>query len=154
MNHIIKQADAVLLGYPLEYANIQKSTRKNNLNFYTRITRPNGPAMTWSMHAMGHLDIGGEPSIDLFNKTYIPYIRKPFYVWNEYMDGVKNGASNFITGAGGFLQLIMYGFAGIRLHADRLTIENPTLPPETNKLKLNGSDTHFLSNCLFFFIMT
>lgn len=135
---IIKQADVVLLGYPLQYANIQKTTRRNNLNLYSNLTRRNGPAMTWSMHAIGFLDIGEQPTDELFDKTYLPYIRKPFYVWNEYVDGVPNGASNFITGAGGFLQLILYGYAGIRLNADALTIENPTLPPHTNKLTLNG----------------
>lgn len=136
LNTIIKQADVVLLGYPLQYANIQKSTRRNNLNLYTNVTRRNGPAMTWSMHAIGYLDIDEEPSNELFFRTYTPYIRKPFYVWNEYVD--DNGASNFITGAGGFLQLILFGYAGIRLNTDSLTIKNPMLPPYTNKLKLNG----------------
>lgn len=94
--------------------------------------------MTWSMHAIGHLDVDELPSEELFNRTFVPYIRTPFYVWNEYVDGVSGGASNFITGAGGFLQLIMYGYAGIRINADSLTIEKPTLPPRTIKLKLNG----------------
>lgn len=134
----IKQADVVLLGYPLQYANVQKTTRKNNLILYENVTRSNGPAMTWSMDAIGYLDVNILPTEQLFNRTFIPYIRKPFYVWNEYVVGVKDGASNFITGAGGFLQLIMYGYAGIRINADSLTVKNPVLPPKINKLKLNG----------------
>lgn len=134
----IKQADVGLLGYPLHYANVNERTRRNNLHFYGNVTRKNGPAMTWSMHAIGHLDIGEVPSKELFDRTYVPYVRRPFYVWNEYVDGVLDGASNFITGAGGFLQLIMYGYAGIRINADSLTIERSTLPPQTHKLKLNG----------------
>lgn len=141
----IKQADVALLGYPLQYANVNKSTRRNNLQFYGNVTRPNGPAMTWSMHAIGHLDIDELPSEEVFRRTYVPYIRRPFYVWNEYVDGVLDGASNFITGAGGFLQLIMYGYAGIRINAHSLTIEKSTLPPQTTKLKLNGElATRFL----------
>lgn len=134
----IKQADVALLGYPLQYANINARTRRNNLKFYENVTRKNGPAMTWSMHAIGHLDIDELPTEEFFNRTFASYIRKPFYVWNEYVDGVTDGASNFITGAGGFLQLIMYGYAGIRINADSLTIERSTLPPRTSKLKLNG----------------
>lgn len=138
----IKQADVALLGYPLQYANVNQSTRRNNLKFYGNVTRKNGPAMTWSMHAIGHLDIDELPSDELFNRTYVPYVRAPFYVWNEYVNGVSGGASNFLTGAGGFLQLIMYGYAGIRINADSLTIERATLPPQTERLKLNGELIH------------
>lgn len=136
----IKQADVTLLGYPLQYANIRASTRRNNLEFYENVTRPSGPAMTWSMHAMGQLDLGMAPTKQLFNRSYAPYIKKPFYVWTEngISDG-KVGAKNFLTGAGGFLQLIMYGYAGIRINATSMTITHPTLPPNTKQLKLNGS---------------
>lgn len=144
----IKQADVALLGYPLQYANVNESTRRNNLVFYGKVTRETGPAMTWSMHAIGHLDVDELPPEELFKRTYVPYIRTPFYVWNEYVDGVPNGASNFITGAGGFLQLIMYGYAGIRINADSLTIEKTTLPPGTIKLKLNGEFVSRYSTCI------
>ena len=135
----IKQADVALLGYPLQYANIRSSTRKNNLNLYSNLTRDNGPAMTFSMHAIGHLDIDAiSPCEQMFNRTYVPYVRSPYFVWNEYVDGVSGGASNFITGAGGFLQLIVYGYAGIRINTNSLSIQNTQLPPRTKILKLNG----------------
>lgn len=135
----IKQADAALLGYPLQFANIRASTHRNNLNYYANVTRSNGPAMTWSMHAIGHLEVDSTPpSEQIFNHTFIPYIRSPYFVWNEYVNGVPDGASNFITGAGGFLQLIMYGFAGIRINSDSLSLGHSQLPPKTTKLKLNG----------------
>lgn len=135
---VIKQADVVLLGYPLRYANMQASTRRNNLKFYANVTRETGPAMTWSMHAIGNLNEEIDVDEHLFNRTFRPYIRRPFYVWNEYVNGVDDGASNFITGAGGFLQLIMYGYAGIRINVDSLSVTRPTLPPRTNRLKMNG----------------
>jgi trehalose/maltose hydrolase-like predicted phosphorylase len=58
-------------------------------------------------------------------------------VWNENKGG--DGATNFITGMGGFLQSILFGFGGIRLHKDRLTID-PVLPPGCDKLRFNGID--------------
>lgn len=138
LNITIKQADVTLLGYPLQFANMQASTRRNNLHLYTNLTRSNGPAMTWSMHAIGHLEIDSQPLSEvMFNRTFVPYLRSPYFVWNEYVNGVSYGAVNFITGAGGFLQLIMYGYAGIRINVDSLTIRKPQLPPNTNELKLN-----------------
>lgn len=146
----IKQADVALLGYPLQFANIRTSTRRNNLNFYTNLTRPNGPAMTWSMHAIGYLETNSiPPNEEIFNRTFIPYIRSPYFVWNEFKNGIPNGASNFITGAGGFLQLIVYGFAGIRINSDSLSIHRPQLPPNTTGLKLKGLDTYCETIFLF-----
>lgn len=139
LGSIIKQADAVLLGFPLTFANMKTSTRRNNLALYGNVTRGSGPAMTWSMQAIGLLEVGQPPTERLFNRTYLPYVRRPFFVWNEYVDGEQLGASNFITGAGGFLQLIMYGYAGIRINSDSLTVKRPALPPRTSELKLNGS---------------
>lgn len=134
----IKQADVVLLGYPLQYANIDGKTQLNNLKLYKNVTKPNGPPMLWSMHAIGYLSNGLTPTGRLFNRTYAPYIRKPFYVWNASGKNAEPGISNFLSGAGGFLQLIMYGYAGIRIKTDSMTITNPTLPPRTRKLTLNS----------------
>lgn len=149
----------MLSGYPLQYANIDKNIRQNNLNLYKNVTRSNGPAMTWSMHAIGYLDIGMTPTERLFNRTHAPYLRKPFYVWNERANGAGLGASNFLTGAGGFLQTIMYGYEGIRIKTDSMTITRPTLPPRTTQLKLNGMRSAVISirirlenmYCCFFF---
>lgn len=134
----IKQADAALLGYPLQYANLKASTRRNNLKFYRNLTRNTGPAMTWSMHAIGYLDAGEMPPDDLFRLTYEPYIRDPYYVWSgKYGSGAVD-VNNFITGAGGFLQLMLYGYGGIRINADSMTFKHPRLPPRTKKLQFNG----------------
>ena len=45
----IKQADVVLIGFPLMFsgASMNKEIRKNDLLFYENLTRINGPAMTW-----------------------------------------------------------------------------------------------------------
>ena len=44
---------------------------------------------------------------------------------------------NFITGAGGFLQSLMFGYAGIRLQMESLHFD-PVLPNETTKVELTG----------------
>ena len=50
------------------------------------------------------------------------------------------GAVNFITGAGGFLQSLIYGYAGIRILPYHMKISpvNSNLPPNTNRLIFKG----------------
>lgn len=44
---------------------------------------------------------------------------------------------NFITGAGGFLQSLIFGYGGIRLQLDGLHLD-PVLPDGTQTLSFNG----------------
>ena len=46
---VIKQADVILMGFPWEFqhTNITAQTRANDLNVYSLVTDPGGPAMTW-----------------------------------------------------------------------------------------------------------
>ena len=44
----VKQADVVLLNYPLMW-DMPDDVKKNDLELYENITDPNGPAMTWSI---------------------------------------------------------------------------------------------------------
>lgn len=142
----IERDDVALLGYPLQYVNVNQRTRRNNLKLYKNVTSSRGLATTWSMHAIGYLDLGMTPSRQLFKRSHVPYIRKPFYVWNESDDGTAPGTSNFLSGAGGFLQLIIYGYAGVRIRTDSMKIRHPTLPPRTIKLKLKGQSASVRPN--------
>ncbi|XP_021701920.1 protein-glucosylgalactosylhydroxylysine glucosidase isoform X2 [Aedes aegypti] len=135
---VIKQADTVLLGYPLQYPGMGASTRSNDLRFYESVTRRSGPAMTWAMHAISHLDLGElEKGSQLFDQSYKKYVREPFLVWSEVEPGIR-GASNFITGAGGFLQAVINGFGGVRLFLDRMEIQRPKVPMSTRRLSIKG----------------
>ena len=87
---IIKQADVVLLGFPIMYIKDNQS-RKNDLDIYELVTREDGPAMTWSMHAIGHLELRDEErAAQLLNRSYQSYLVEPFKKWNEAQD--KTGA--------------------------------------------------------------
>ncbi|XP_049885269.1 protein-glucosylgalactosylhydroxylysine glucosidase [Pectinophora gossypiella] len=133
----IKQADAVLLGYPLQYP-MSVSTRANDLSYYESVTRGSGPAMTWSMHTIGHLQLDDNLQAALmFNRSYTDYVREPFKVWSE-LQRPRVGAVNFLTGMGGFLQTLVFGYAGISIHLDRLEITKPQLPPEATSFKIRG----------------
>jgi hypothetical protein len=105
----IKQADVILLGFPLMYP-MSTEIRENDLNFYSQVTSQYGPAMTWSMTAIGYLEILGNHKISslcnsspvdeekiaqlqekvdgYFWKSY-QNAQLPFYVWTETPRGVS-----------------------------------------------------------------
>uniref|UniRef100_A0A7S2G440 Uncharacterized protein n=1 Tax=Florenciella parvula TaxID=236787 RepID=A0A7S2G440_9STRA len=45
---------------------------------------------------------------------------------------------NFLTGAGGFLQTVLYGFPGLRFDEDLLRLANPTLIEGSSHMKVRG----------------
>lgn len=128
----VKQADAVLLGYPLE-VQMANSTRRQDLEIYSNATDPDGPAMTWSMYAIGYGDLGDDARSNLyFEKGYQEAQTGPFLLWHEQAasDGpTSQGAPNFITGAGGMMQALLAGYGGFRLHNGTLRLQRPRLPP-------------------------
>mmetsp|Transcript_18795 Transcript_18795/g.59106 ORF Transcript_18795/g.59106 Transcript_18795/m.59106 type:complete len:802 (-) Transcript_18795:411-2816(-) len=129
-----KQADAILLAYPLGAVDEDRMAA-NDLEFYEPITDPTGPAMTWSMFAIGWFGVGNfERSAPHFLKGF-HNAQPPFGVWTEYPQGAKSfpGCINFITGAGGFLQSIVYGTSGMRIKRDGLHLNPP--PPHATGTK-------------------
>jgi len=58
-------------------------------------------------------------------------------VWTENKDG--KGATNFITGMGGYLQSILFGFGGLRLRDNSLDVD-PVLPPGCTEMNFTGID--------------
>lgn len=67
-------------------------------------------------------------------------------MWTERRD--IWGAVNFITGAGGFLQTVIYGYGGFRLKDSELAF-NPTLPPNVTKMTIR---VHYLGSQMDFVI--
>ena len=75
----VKQADVVLIGYPLNLETNQE-TRKNDLELYEKVTTTNGPAMTWSIFCVGHLELGQTDKADELFKRQLLQANKPFQV--------------------------------------------------------------------------
>ena len=61
-------------------------------------------------------------------------------VWREGVN--ENGAVNFITGMGGFLQALLFGYGGIRLELHQMRF-NPRLPPGINNYTIRGTIYHY-----------
>jgi len=144
---LIKQADTLLMYYPLAAPQVKAATRRNDVNVYTKQTDPHGPAMTYTIHSIVSLDIGDDEQADgFFRDGFSNFTRAPFYLWHEGTGpegSSKQGAPNLVTGAGGFLQNVWAGYGGLRFDRDdgALTIRNPRPLPGSSGLKLRG--VHF-----------
>jgi trehalose/maltose hydrolase-like predicted phosphorylase len=135
----IKQADVVLINYPLEFR-LNGTQALNDLDFYARAQSPDGPAMTWAMFAVDALDLSphGCASWTYFLMASQPYLRAPYYQFSEqilddiYANGDTNPAFPFLTGHGGFLQIPTHGFTGYRPRLDAFYLD-PSIPPQLEK---------------------
>ncbi|XP_075996892.1 protein-glucosylgalactosylhydroxylysine glucosidase [Genypterus blacodes] len=132
--HPVKQADAVMLSYPLGLQ-LSPEVRRNDLEAYEPVTDPQGPAMTWGMFAIGWLELGEAERAQRLLEKCFNNIQGPFQVWSESSDG--SGAVNFLTGMGGFLQAVLFGYTGFRVQKDCLVF-SPHLPSCINELRIRG----------------
>uniref|UniRef100_A0A8C3UWY7 Protein-glucosylgalactosylhydroxylysine glucosidase n=1 Tax=Catharus ustulatus TaxID=91951 RepID=A0A8C3UWY7_CATUS len=128
----VKQADVVLLGFPLMHP-MSAEVRRNDLEMYEPVTDPAGPAMTWSMFAVGWLELKELQRAWSQLEKCFSNITEPFKVWVENSDG--SGAVNFLTGMGGFLQVVLFGFTGFRITKSSLLFD-PAFPDSITKLKI------------------
>eukprot|EP01060_Flectonema_neradi_P022022 TRINITY_DN3019_c2_g2_i1.p1 TRINITY_DN3019_c2_g2~~TRINITY_DN3019_c2_g2_i1.p1 ORF type:complete len:696 (+),score=137.70 TRINITY_DN3019_c2_g2_i1:75-2162(+) len=129
----IKQADAILLGFPFDLP-MNESLRRNDLNFYLNVTTTSGPAMTWGMFSIGFIEVGdADGAAATFNQSFAN-VKEPYLVWTETPHG---GAVNFITGAGGWLQTALMGYSGLRIRSDHLLI-NPQVIIHSAFNKIRG----------------
>uniref|UniRef100_A0A671S6Y5 Protein-glucosylgalactosylhydroxylysine glucosidase n=1 Tax=Sinocyclocheilus anshuiensis TaxID=1608454 RepID=A0A671S6Y5_9TELE len=130
----VKQADVVLLGYPLAMS-MTPEVRRNDLEAYEAVTDPLGPAMTWGMFALGWLELGEAERAQKLLRKCFKNIQKPFQVWSESADG--SGCVNFLTGTGGFLQAVLFGYTGFRVQREHLAFA-PLLSQEVDALHVKG----------------
>ncbi len=135
----IKQADVVMLTYPLDFS-MPKSMGVNDLNFYTPRTDVNGPAMTDAIHsiAAAAIDVPGCSAYTYMLRSYQPFLREPYLQFSEFAP-VKLTATayDFLTGVGGFMQEFLYGFSGFRPLVDAVRLD-PSLPPQLAGITLSN----------------
>ena len=130
----VKQADVVLLIYPLEY---KVRNANEDMAFYAGATSPNGPGMTYSIFSINSAQLSrqGCEAFTYLLQSSQPYVRGPFSQFSEqttdvYADnGGTNPAYTFLTGHGGYLQIWTHGLTGYRSRLDCFYLD-PTLPPQ------------------------
>ncbi|KAG9242852.1 glycoside hydrolase family 65 protein [Calycina marina] len=144
----VKQADIVLLTYPLGFMGTSENPYEVaeeliDLDYYANRQSPNGPAMTYSIFAINAnaLSPSGCSVYTYTLNGFLPYLRAPWYQFSEQSvdDPDTNGdtkpAFPFLTGHGGANQIVPFGFLGIRTDQPMLFID-PALPPQIPYVKV------------------
>lgn len=140
----VKQADVVLLTYPLDFGQDYTAEDKLlDLDYYANKQSPNGPAMTYSVFAIdaNALSMSGCSAYTYTLNGFLPYLRAPWFQFSEQavddvsLNGDTNPAFPFLTGHGGANQVVPFGFLGIRTDQPVLYV-NPSLPPQIPNIKI------------------
>ena len=107
-----KQAAAVLAIYPLQYPPAEKQASVMLDRFMDKVTK-NGPAMSDSVHATILARLGrADEAYALWQKDRDEFADHPLWMFSEKR---SKPVTYFVTGAGGWMQTLLYGFLGLRL---------------------------------------
>ena len=141
---IIKQTDVNLLSFPLDEITNPADIRRD-LEYYEKVLagntkeRPNdSPAMAQAIFSILWNRLGStEKAYEQFKRSYLPNKVPPFGVLAETPGGTN---PYFATGAGGFLQNLIYGFGGLNVTDDGLMqLKNIQIPQKWKSLSIKGA---------------
>ncbi|MCI4667990.1 MAG: glycoside hydrolase family 65 protein [Bacteroidia bacterium] len=131
----IKQADVNLLAFPLDLISEEEQILKD-LNFYEPRMSPEGPAMGFATLATLRAKMGEwDRAYEIFIRSYRSNGLPPFGLMAECADG-KGVSPYFVTGAGGALQAVLFGFLNLTLDQHGLKQGEPRLPKKVKQFKL------------------
>jgi trehalose/maltose hydrolase-like predicted phosphorylase len=132
---MIKQADVNLLAFPLEVITDRIQIEKD-LAYYETKMAPDGPAMGFAVLATLYARLGKpDKAYEIFLKSYRPNEVPPFGVMAETAGGTN---PYFATGAGGMLQTVLFGFAGLQLSDAGISQVRTPLPARWKAVEIKG----------------
>ena len=136
----VKQADVVLVTYPLNYAgqDYNAGDSLSDLNYYANKQSQDGPGMTYSVFSIvaNQASPSGCSAYTYQLYSVHPYVRGPWFQFSEQLidDFETNGgfhpAYPFLTGHGGANQVVLFGYLGFRFVPDWVLHVDPGLPPQ------------------------
>ena len=127
-----------LLSYPLGVRMTDRVKRTHLEQAMRRIgDEAAGAMMGVTLLSVDAAELGLHALVDsLLPYSYESHVHGPFFMLSETPD---NGAFDFLTGAGGFLQQVIYGYTGLRLESAGLVPEfPPILPSRITRLVLRN----------------
>ncbi len=127
-----------LLYYPLELKvadEVKANDLTNALNFEKK--SGGGVMMGVTLYQNVAAEIQDRKLFDdFFELSYKPYIRGSF---NVFAETPQNMSTNFLTGAGGFLQQVLFGYTGLRITENGLVQKyKPMLPPGVHEMEIRN----------------
>lgn len=136
----VKQADVVLITYPLSYSgqNYSIENSVSDLNYYANKQSQDGPGMTYSVFSIvaNEATPSGCSAYTYQQYSTYPYARAPWFQLSEQLlddynvNGGFHPAFPFLTGHGGANQVVLFGYLGLRLIPDWILHIDPNLPPQ------------------------
>jgi trehalose/maltose hydrolase-like predicted phosphorylase len=137
--HAINQADVALLQYPLGLP-MDPALARRDLGFWASKTNFAGMFTGDASYSVAYLGLGDRASADAQTAIAFTHMDRHFNAFMEKADG--SGTQHFITGAGGYLQVFVFGYSGLRVDQPCvLSFRNqrPVLPPlGVSAVKLRG----------------
>jgi trehalose/maltose hydrolase-like predicted phosphorylase len=127
-----------LLSYPLGVEMSERAKRSQLEQAVQRLLEEGGGAMMGNtLLAVDAAELGDRALLDsLLPHSYQPHLRGPFHMLSETP---RNDAVNFVTGAGGFLQQVIFGYTGLRIGDGGLEPAfEPVLPSSVTRLVLRN----------------
>jgi len=127
-----------LLAYPLGVPMTDRAKRSQLEQAVGQLlARGPGAMMGSTLLSVDAAELGDTALVDsLLHRSYQPHLRGPFLMLSETP---TNDAVNFVTGAGGFLQQVIFGYTGLRLGDQGLAPAfPPVLPSHVTRLELRG----------------
>jgi protein-glucosylgalactosylhydroxylysine glucosidase len=138
----VKQADVTMLHFPMNRM-LSKASMRNDLEKYEPLYDAEGPAMTLSVSVVLWLRLGNLDRANALLLNSTRNIQTPFNIWtesatkNQHQTLKDEGCFNFLTGAGGFLQSIAFGYGGLKYGRDECEMR-PTLPLNSTSMKFRS----------------
>lgn len=127
-----------LLTFPLQMP-MSENAKRNNLLHAVRNLEQHGPGANMGSNFLPIIaaELGNDSLFHLtITKTLKGFLRPPFNVLAETH---TNNSINFITGAGAFLQQVIFGYTGLRLTEEGLVAKyKPMLPDGVTSLMLKN----------------
>ena len=118
---------------------MSEEAKRNNLANAVKLqdAKGMGAMMGGTLFPVVAAEIGDRKTFDrLIPISYQGYLRPPF---NAFSETPTNNGTNFVTGAGGLLQQVIFGYTGLRLGEDGLTKKfEPMLPTGVTRLNLKN----------------
>ena len=114
------------MAYPLELRTDPKLIRQDLRYYENKIDQQNGPAMSYAIFAVQYARMQEpEKAYQMFLKSFVPHERPPFGVLAETPTSQN---PYFMTGAGGLLQAVLFGFGGLTIDEDGIRQLPSSLP--------------------------
>ncbi len=127
-----------LLDYPLQMK-MNENTKRNDFMHAIESLKKNGSGANMGTNFLPVIaaELGKDSLFNwIINTTLYGYLRPPFNVLAETHD---NNNVNFLTGAGAFLQQVIFGYTGLRITDNGLVEKyKPMLPAGATKLELKN----------------